>query len=96
MDPDRLYDEAFFAMHVAWRAEYELIGDALVGSIGFSSALDLGCGNAFLIAWLAERGKKVAGVEGSRAAFGLFPAPSVAQCVSPTCAVGSSSAVTTW
>src|SRR5262249_51148628 len=65
MSISAIYDEAFFAMHVAWRAEYEAIADALVRAVAFSSVLDLGCGNGFLIERLAWHGKEVMGIDGS-------------------------------
>jgi SAM-dependent methyltransferase len=68
------YDHAFFAMHMLWRAEYDILADALARAVAFESVLDLGCGTAFLLARLAARGKRVTGVEGSAAALAFVPA----------------------
>jgi SAM-dependent methyltransferase len=77
VDISALYDRPFFEAHVPWRAEYDLIADALAARLTFSSVLDLGCGNGFLIARLCALGKEVAGVDGSRHAVDLA-APEIA------------------
>jgi SAM-dependent methyltransferase len=78
MDVSSLYDRGFFEAHLPWQAEYDLIADALAGRLAFSSVLDLGCGNGFLIARLAALGREVEGVDGSPHAVELA-APAVAQ-----------------
>jgi SAM-dependent methyltransferase len=73
-DVSRTYDKPFFEMHIAWRAEYEAIADLLIKTMEFSSAVDLGCGNAFIISRLQQCGKAVAGVDGSAYALAAAPA----------------------
>jgi len=77
MDVSTVYDRPFFEAHLPWRGEYALIAEALARRFAFSSVLDLGCGNGFLIARLAELGKAVAGIDGSAHAVELS-APAVA------------------
>jgi SAM-dependent methyltransferase len=77
MDPSTLYDRAFFDMHVPWRGEYDAIASFLVQTLEFSSVLDLGCGNGFIIAKLVELGKEVMGVDGSSHILDAIP-PEVA------------------
>src|SRR5271165_2630229 len=67
------YGADFYAMHQAWRAEYEALADVLAARIQFSSIIDLGCGNGYIIARLAELGKDIAGVEGSTNALAYMP-----------------------
>src|SRR5215472_18756607 len=59
MDPSSIYDRAFFDMHVPWQAEYDAIALLLARTLEFSSVLDLGCGNGFIISKLAEMGRTV-------------------------------------
>jgi SAM-dependent methyltransferase len=77
MDISAIYDRAFFEAHVPWQAEYVLIADALAARLAFSSVLDLGCGNGFLIARLSALGKASDGIDGSPHAVALA-APEVA------------------
>jgi SAM-dependent methyltransferase len=67
MSPDAttIYQRSFFEVQLPWRADYEVVANRLAHYLDFSSVLDLGCGNAFLIAGLAQLGKKVTGVDGS-------------------------------
>lgn len=78
MDIEAVYDRRFFARQVPWRDEYEVIADALVRHVRFSTVLDLGCGSGFLIARLAQHGKTVTGVDGSPSAH-IFAADEVRQ-----------------
>jgi SAM-dependent methyltransferase len=68
------YDREFFAMHLPWRPDYDILADALVRAIAFDSVLDLGCGTAFLLARFAAHGKRVAGMEPSEHARDFIPA----------------------
>jgi SAM-dependent methyltransferase len=77
MDLSALYDRPFFEAHLPWRAEYCLIADALAARLQFSSVLDLGCGNGFLIARFCALGKEGDGVDGSPHAVALA-APEIA------------------
>ena len=67
MSPDAttIYQRSFFEVQLPWRAEYDAIANCLSRYLNFSSVLDMGCGNAFLIARLAQLGKNVVGVDGS-------------------------------
>ena len=71
MDIAAIYDRAFFEAHVPWQSEYSLIADLLAARLPFASALDLGCGNGFLIARLLTLGKTCDGVDGSPHAVAL-------------------------
>jgi SAM-dependent methyltransferase len=73
MDASEIYDKEFFEMHLPWRCDYIGIADLLCEILEFDSALDLGCGNGFILARLMERGKRVRGVEGSVHAFEAMP-----------------------
>jgi SAM-dependent methyltransferase len=68
-----VYDRAFFEMHDPWRAEYDAMGHILAGLLEFSSVLDLGCGNGFLIARFKQLGKHVRGIDGSTCALVSAP-----------------------
>ncbi len=52
-------------MHESWRDEYRGISDLLMRHLEFDSALDLGCGNGFIIERLREHEKRCLGVDGS-------------------------------
>ena len=73
MDLSAAYDRSFFEMHMPWRAEYEAIADVLVAGLKFSSVIDLGCGNGFILNRLAQNGKEVIGVDGSSHALAAAP-----------------------
>jgi SAM-dependent methyltransferase len=73
MNISTIYEGPFFEMHDAWRLEYSAISDLLVSRLQFSSVLDLGCGNGFIIARLRELGKVVCGVDVSAAALRAAP-----------------------
>jgi SAM-dependent methyltransferase len=73
MDLSNIYDRAFFDMHIAWKQEYDAIASLLARKLEFSSVLDLGCGNGFIIAKLAEMGKEVIGVDGSSQVLEAIP-----------------------
>lgn len=61
------YDAAFYAMHTPWREEYDNIARALADNLPpFRSALDLGCGNGYVIDSLAKTGVDAHGIDGSR------------------------------
>jgi SAM-dependent methyltransferase len=77
IDPSSIYDRAFFDMHAPWRLEYEAIASLLVQALTFSTVLDLGCGNGFIIAKLAKMGKIVMVVDGSSHVPDVIP-PEVA------------------
>jgi SAM-dependent methyltransferase len=73
MDLSAFYDRSFFERHVPWRAEYEAIADMLAARLTFLSVIDMGCGNGFIIARLAQLGKKVTGIDGSLHAIAAAP-----------------------
>ncbi|WP_271566016.1 class I SAM-dependent methyltransferase [Bradyrhizobium sp. CCBAU 11386] len=74
MDISAIYDQHFFEMHAPWRQEYDAIADVLARFLEFSSELDLGCGNGFLIDRLARRhGKHITGIDGSEHAWHSAP-----------------------
>src|SRR5262245_12515058 len=59
------YDRAFFKMHTGWRRDYDTIADILNGLLKFESALDLGCGNRYVLNRLDQLGKRTLGIDGS-------------------------------
>ncbi len=73
MDASSIYDKNFFDMHVPWRQEYKDIADILSKLLDFSSVLDLGCGNGFILASLKDHGKTVCGIDGSAHALETAP-----------------------
>jgi SAM-dependent methyltransferase len=73
MDLSAFYDRSFFERHVPWRAEYEAIADMLAARLTFLSVIDMGCGNGFIIARLAQLGKEVTGIDGSLHAIASAP-----------------------
>lgn len=82
---ERIYSAAWFAHHVALRADYHRIADAIVRVVAEGDpwiplaqgagrdVLDVGCGAAFVIERLAELGLSVGGVDGSRACLTVAP-----------------------
>ena len=68
-----IYQRSFFDVQFPWRVEYNAIAERLVHYLDFSSVLDMGCGNAFLIARLAELGKDVGGIDGSMHVLDALP-----------------------
>jgi SAM-dependent methyltransferase len=65
LDATTIYQRSFFEVQLPWRPEYDAIANRLCHYLNFSSVLDMGCGNAFLITRLAQLGKNVRGVDGS-------------------------------
>jgi SAM-dependent methyltransferase len=64
-----LYGQNFYRKHEPWRQAYVDAAGVLDSALPFSSALDLGCGNAYILEELHNRGKQVFGVEGSLCAI---------------------------
>lgn len=65
-DLARDYDEAFYNMHKPWRDEYDSIARALADNLPpFHTALDLGCGNGYIVESLVAMGRDASGVDGS-------------------------------
>lgn len=58
-----IYDPAFFEFHKRWEPEYEHIAGWLCSWLDFDSAIDLGCGNGYIVAGLKRRGKAAVGFE---------------------------------
>ncbi|MHB8520059.1 MAG: class I SAM-dependent methyltransferase [Limisphaerales bacterium] len=73
MELPEIYNKEFFDLQARWHQEYVAMADILAALIPFSSVLDLGCGNGFLLARLYALGKEVRGVDGSRAALAAAP-----------------------
>jgi hypothetical protein len=63
MTEPALYDDAFFAFHRRWEHEYAALSDWLCAFLDFDSAIDLGCGNAYVVAGLRRAGRSAIGVE---------------------------------
>jgi SAM-dependent methyltransferase len=66
------FDANEFRKREPFRGEYQIVSDALVSLLDFHSALDIGCGNGFLLEPLVRAGKDVHGVELSGAVVGLL------------------------
>jgi ubiquinone/menaquinone biosynthesis C-methylase UbiE len=78
------YDRSFFQMHVPWQEEYVNIAEALEQNMVFGSALDLGCGNGYIIAHLERhRGKTVKGIDGSSNVLRYSPRIEIADLTRP-------------
>jgi SAM-dependent methyltransferase len=72
---DPTYDSAFFSFCTRWEADYGAVADWLQAFLDFDSALDLGCGNAYVVAGLRRAGRQAVGVEVARdAALPFMPA----------------------
>ena len=65
----KIYTADFYAKHKPWKRDYVAVARALAQSIDFSSALDLGCGNAYIAEELQEMGKVVRAIDGSDCAL---------------------------
>lgn len=71
---ERIYSAQWFDHHTALRAAYHAVGDAIDRvEGGCGDVLDVGCGAAFVIERLAELGRPVRGLDGSRACFTVAP-----------------------
>ncbi len=46
-----------------YRSDYDLVADYLLRSLPFDSAIDIGCGNCFLLDRFLAAGKRIAGVD---------------------------------
>mgnify|MGYP001612664726 CR=1 FL=1 len=64
-----IYDMAFFEWHVPLRDKYRQVGDWLWNHLDFRSAMDLGCGNGFILEELQQHGAWVIPVEAVPAAL---------------------------
>lgn len=63
------YDEGFYEAHVKLKPAYQELADLIFARFHPESVCDFGCGNGFLLQFLAERGVKVSGIEGSKASL---------------------------
>jgi SAM-dependent methyltransferase len=67
---ERVYDGEFYAhMDDVHHAMYDRLAESIHEHMAPRSAVDVGCGTGWIIAYLADRGVEVRGVEGSRAAI---------------------------
>ena len=57
------YDTELFAIHKRWELEYYELARWIAQSIPFDVALDLGCGNGYLVAELTRYGKTAWGCD---------------------------------
>lgn len=74
------YDDAFYKKHERWKSDYEAIAGVLGEYLVFSTVLDVGCGNGYIIEELYSRGRVVRGIEGSPAALKAI-APTIREMV---------------
>lgn len=66
------YDEGFYEEHVKLKPAYQELAELIFNRFHPGSVLDFGCGNGFLLQFLAERGVDVAGFEGSEASLNFI------------------------
>jgi SAM-dependent methyltransferase len=66
------YDEDFYAEHIKLKPAYQELADLIFARFHPESVYDFGCGNGFLLQFLAERGVAVAGFEGSEASLNFI------------------------
>ena len=64
-----VYDESFYQEHVKLKPGYRDLAAIIFAKFHPESVCDFGCGNGFLIQFLAERGVEVSGFEGSAASL---------------------------
>ena len=72
----KLYDAEFFADHEQLKVSYEKLAELIYEWYTPSSVCDMGCGNGFIIQFLAQRGVQICGIEGSPEAL-KFIHPSI-------------------
>lgn len=63
------YDRGFYEEHVKLKPAYEELAELIFTRFHPESVCDFGCGNGFLLHFLAQRGVDVSGVEGSKASL---------------------------
>ena len=63
------YDEGFYEEHVKLKPAYKELAELIFKRFHPTSVCDFGCGNGFLIQFLAQRGVDVHGIEGSKASL---------------------------
>lgn len=63
------FEAANFAAREAFRPAYDRVADVLCALLDFQSAIDVGCGQGFLVDALLARGIDVQGIEASPAAL---------------------------
>ena len=63
------YDENFYAEHVSLKPAYQELAELIFKLFQPKSVCDFGCGNGFLLQFLAQRGVDVSGFEGSAASL---------------------------
>lgn len=63
------YDRGFYEEHVKLKPAYQELAELIFTRFHPESVCDFGCGNGFLLHFLAQRGVDVSGVEGSKASL---------------------------
>ncbi|HEV8370757.1 MAG TPA: class I SAM-dependent methyltransferase [Pyrinomonadaceae bacterium] len=64
-----IYDHDFYEDHVELKIAYQELADLIYETAHPRSACDFGCGNAYLLYFLAQKGVEVSGFEASNAAL---------------------------
>lgn len=67
-----VYDTFFYEEHIKLKSGYEELASIIFSRFHPKSVCDFGCGNGFLIQFLAEKGVEVSGFEGSEASLDLM------------------------
>ena len=63
------YDENFYQEHVKLKPAYQELAELILNRFHPKSVCDFGCGNGYLLQFLAQRGVNVSGFEGSKASL---------------------------
>jgi SAM-dependent methyltransferase len=65
----KVYDKRFYEEHIERKTAYYELARLIFRQFQPRSVIDFGCGNGYLLHFLAQKGVAVSGVEGSRAAL---------------------------
>ncbi len=69
-----LFSSRHFRRREEFRSDYSILATSLLEHLAFDSAIDIGCGNGFLLSEFQKTGKRIAGLELSPAVKKFLPA----------------------